>query len=76
LGLGKFFRSIIDRRFLGQDIVKKQIEIYYQQRNLYPDQPQHIHLAQVWLSRQAAQGENVNAQEMQLLSFTETLFCA
>jgi hypothetical protein len=76
MGLGSFFRSVVDRKFLGKEIVKKQIEIYYQQRNLYPDQSPHIHLAQVWLSRQAARGSNINTQEMQSLSYTETLLFA
>ena len=76
MGLGSFFRSVVDRQFLGKDIVKKQIEVYYQQRHLYPDQSPHIHLAQVWLSRQAAHGRDITAQEMQLLSYTETLLCA
>ena len=76
MGLGRFFRSVVDRHFLGKDIVKKQIEIYYQQRNLYPDQPPHIHLSQVWLSRQAAHGANIITQEIQSKSYIETLLFA
>jgi hypothetical protein len=76
MGLGNFLKSVVDREFLGRDIVKKQIEIYYQQKNLYPDQAQHVHLAQVWLSRQSAHGHNISSPEMQMLSYTETLLCA
>jgi hypothetical protein len=76
MGLGSFFRSIVDRKFLGNDIVKKQIEIYYQQRHLYPDQAQHFHLAQTWLSRQSAHGVNISTQNMQNQSYAKTLLLA
>ena len=76
MGFGSLFRSVFDRKLMGKEIIKKQIETYYQQRNLYPDQSPHIHLAQVWLSRQAARGANINAQEIQSLSYTETLLIA
>ena len=76
MGLGSFFRSVVDREFLGKDIIKKQIEIYYQQKRLYPDQPQHIHLAQVWLSRQAAQGLNISSLEVQTAAYYKTLLSA
>jgi hypothetical protein len=76
MGLGRFLLNVVDRKFPGKDIVRKQIEAYYQQRSTYPDQAQHIHLAQVWLSRQEAQGINISSTEMQSLSYTETLACA
>ena len=76
MGLGTFLRSIVDRKYLGKNTVKKQSEIYYIQRNLYPDQPPHRHLAQTWLSRQSALGREINSQEMQNQAYSETLICA
>lgn len=76
MGLGSIFRTIVDRKFLGKEIVKKQIEVYYKQRSLYPDQCQHVHLAQTWLSRQAAHGFSITTPEMESRSYIETLECA
>lgn len=76
MGLFDFARSLVDRQFLGKEIIRKQIEVYYQQRKMYPDQCQHIHLAQTWLSRQSARGANINSQEIQSMSYEETLLIA
>jgi hypothetical protein len=76
MGLGGLFRSVVDRKFLGKEIITKQIEVYYKQRSIYPDQAQHVHLAQVWLSRQSAHGIDINSSQAQTLSYTETLLFA
>ena len=74
--LGGFFRGLVDLKFAGRDIIKKQIEAYYKERSLDPDQAQHVHLARAWLSRQAFWGDDINSPEEQTRAYTVTLQCA
>ena len=61
--LGGFFRGLVDLKFAGRDIIKEQIEAYFKERSLDPDQAQHVHLARAWLSRQAFWGDDINSPE-------------
>lgn len=76
MGLGSFFRSIFSRKYSGRAVVETQIKIYNQQRNAFPDQSPHIHLAQTWLSRQNARGKDTNNELMQMTAMHETLLFA
>lgn len=76
MGVVSFLRGIVDLRYAGKNLVKKQIESYYKERNLDPDQPQHVHLARAWLSRQAFWGDDVTLSEEIKRAYFETLQCA
>jgi len=76
MGIFNFFRQVVDSGHLGRETVKKQIEVYYMQRNLYPDQAPHVHLAQTWLSRQKANGADITDGELQTKSYGVTLLLA
>jgi hypothetical protein len=76
MGVVSFLRGIVDLKYAGKDLVKKQIEAYYKEKNLDPDQPQHVHLARAWLSRQAFWGDDVTLPEEINRAYSETLQCA
>ena len=76
MGLGGFLRGLFDLKFTGKDLIKKQIGAYYNERSLAHDQPQHVHLARAWLSRQAFWGDDINLPEEQTRAYTVTLHCA
>lgn len=76
MGLGSFLKGVVDPKFAGQDIIKKQIEAYFKERSLDPNQTQHVHLARAWLARQAFWGDDINSPEEQTRAYKVTLHCA
>lgn len=76
MDIGRFFKSIVNTKTTGEEIVKKQVEIYYQYKGKYPDKEPHDWLANTYLSRRATQGENINDPDLQMVACTETFLCA
>lgn len=76
MGIGKFIKGIFDPKALGENIVEKQVEVYQQQKNCFPNEEPHVHLAQTWLSRMAVHGKDSNDASLQTLAFTETYIFA
>lgn len=76
MGLGKFIQSIFNTQVLGEETIGKQEEVYQQYRKRFPNKDPHFYLAQVWLSRIAAHGNNPNDPDLQMLSCIETFLCA
>ncbi len=71
-----FIKGMFDSSTLGDNIIGKQVEIYEKQESLFPGRDPHTYLAQVWLSRMTAHGNNANDPDLQTLAFTETYSCA
>ncbi len=71
-----FFRNLIDRESLAVDVIKKQIDTFYEQQRYFPNDDQHAHLAQVFLSRKSAQGEDISSQYAQNFAFAATFIFA
>ena len=76
MGLGGFLRGLVDLKFAGKNIIKKQIKAYFKERSLDPNQAQHAHLSRAWLLRQAFWGDDINSPEEQARAYRVTLQCA
>jgi hypothetical protein len=73
MGIGRFFRSLVNPEVMGEEIVATQEKAYRKAETLYPGADPHILLAQVWLSRMAAHGKNPMDELMQTAAYSETL---
>ena len=76
MGIGKLFRSVLDKKFLGEEVVKKQEEGYRVYQERHPGMDPHYYLQMVWLSRMAAHGKDPNDPALKILAGTETFLCA
>ena len=71
--LGRFLLSIFSPKILGEEIVKKQEDMYEHHVSMYPDLDPHQHLAAVWLSRMTVSGHDPNTELLKEAAFTETM---
>jgi hypothetical protein len=76
MGLGDFFRSLVDPEVCGDEIVRAQENAYEKYQRQHPDYEPHELLACVWLSRQAASLRHTNNPAMQIAAYSETYLCA
>ncbi len=72
MGLFKYLIGIVHPKILGDECINVQVKMYEKAKESYPEKDLHYHLAQVWLSRAQAIGENPNDLGLQTLAFTET----
>jgi hypothetical protein len=58
---------------MGEEIIALQERAYGEAQKMYPGADPHVLLAQVWLFRMAARGNNPNDQTLQTVAFSETM---
>ncbi len=68
----RYVLSAFSPRTLGEEIIKKQEEIYEGQRRLFPGQDEHTYLTQVWLSRKAAYPHRMNPDDPEVQTWAAT----
>ncbi len=73
MGIGRFFKSLVNPEVMGEEIIALQEKAYGEAQKMYPGADPHLLLAQVWLSRMAAQGVNPNDQKYHTVAFSETM---
>lgn len=73
MGIGRFFKSLVNREVMGEELVAVHEKVYRQAERMHPDAEPHMLLAEVWLTHMAAYGKNPLDQMMQTLSFSETM---
>ncbi|HIC92535.1 MAG TPA: hypothetical protein EYP21_10895 [Syntrophaceae bacterium] len=73
MGVFRFLKSLVDSEAMGDEIIRVQEKAYNDAKKLYPDSDPHALLAQVWLSRMAAHGKNIDNEAMQMTAFSETM---
>jgi hypothetical protein len=76
MGFGTFFKSLVDKKVLGEETVKKQQEFYKKYQENYPGLDPHSYLQAVWISRMAAHGKDPNDPALKMVAGTETFLCA
>ncbi len=72
MGIGRFFKSLVNPEVMGEEIIASQERNYRQAERMYPGADPHMLLAQVWLSRMAASGKNPKDEMMRIAAFSET----
>ena len=73
MGLFSFLKSIVSAEAMGDEIIKVQLHNYNRVIKALPDKEPHEWLSQTWLMRMKARGNNINTEEMQFNSMTETM---
>lgn len=69
---GLTLKSLFDQRALGEQTVETTNVVYRQNKRRLPRKNQHSWLAETWLNRMKARGEDVNDQEMRKKALNET----
>ena len=73
MGIGSFLKSLVSPEAMGEEIIALQEKAYGEAQKMYPGADPHVLLAQVWLSRMAARGNNPNDKQLQTVAFSETM---
>lgn len=76
MNLIKLFWGSINTKYGCRHTLRMQTKLYDMQRMQFPDRDQHMHLAEVWLSRRATFGTNVQDEEIQTRSLVMTFLYA
>ena len=76
MSLGSFFKSLVSPEAMGDEIIAVQERLYHQPAAKHPDREPHQLLAQVWLGRVAAHGNDVRNELFQQRAFSDTIQCA
>jgi len=73
MGIGRFFKSIVDPRTMGEEIIAAQAKSYKVAEKTYPNGEPHLFLMQVWLGRMTLRRQvNPYSHEAQMLAYNET----
>lgn len=76
MGLGKFFKGLVDDKTCGENIIEAVVKIYENHAKHMPNEEPHQLLANSWLARMMVHGVNQNDPASQELSFSQTLLFA
>jgi hypothetical protein len=76
MSLIKLLWGSIYKKYAFRHTLQKQIEMYHIKRKQSPDQAQHMHLAEVWLSRRATFGMDPFDESIQARSYVMTFLYA
>jgi hypothetical protein len=73
MGIGRFLKTIVSPKAMAEEIISLQERAYKEAAKMYKDANPHVLLAQVWLSRIAAEKKgNPNDMAVQQMAFSET----
>ena len=73
MGLGTFLKSVVNAEAMGDEIIALQERGYPQAARVYPGADPHVLLAQLWLARMAAHGQDPTDKLVQATAFSETM---
>lgn len=76
MSFGSFFKSLTSPEAMGDEIIGTQERLYRELAAKHPDREPHQLLAQVWLGRMAAHGNDVRDELFQQRAFSDTIQCA
>jgi len=76
MGILGNLKSLFSTKALVEQTVETQVRIYNKQEELFPGQDPHEYLAQVWLSRMVAHGQDPHNLKLQEVAYRETFLCA
>jgi hypothetical protein len=76
MSLVSFFKSMVSPEAMGDKIIATQERLYGELAANHPDREPHQLLAQVWLGRMAAHGNDVRNELFQQRAFSDTIQCA
>jgi hypothetical protein len=76
MSFGTFFKSLVSPEAMGDEIIATQERLYRELAAKHPDREPHQLLAQVWLGRMAAHGNEIRNELFQQRAFSDTIQCA
>lgn len=76
MGIGRFFKSLVDSEVMGDEIVLKVQEIYKKTQEISPHDDPHETLAKTWLSRMRARGIDIDQEGIALNAMTSSYIFA
>jgi hypothetical protein len=72
MGIFRTLRGIVNSEVMGEEIVKKIIDVFNETSRYSPGDDRHELLAKTYISRLVARGENINEETIALESLSQT----
>jgi hypothetical protein len=72
MGIGRFFKSLVDSEVMGEEIILNIQKVYQKTKDMSPHEDPHELLAKTWLVRAMARGINIKDERIALAAMTET----